>query len=336
MKSCFSFRLLFLAITNVILVSAWLSLPLPHAKIHSQPLWRTRQELYAIAEQQLGSFEALLLDPKHRRVACESYLDDDELMSFEDAWRRQRSLLEQHVDRIKQDPSSNSFLLSETGTHSKSSGYDRVLLLEHSPVYTLGTGSDERFILQKQSTLTESSELKSNENKNASEAAAVAIEPHLPIPVIRMDRGGEVTYHGPGQLVVYPILDLRHYRQDIHWYMRALEEVVLVACRQLPLSYAATRQADTTGIWIDNHKIAAMGIKCSRWITQHGLAVNVDEASLSGFDGIVPCGLEGRQVGCLNQFLDQPVTVREFAVLLREAMEEVFCIQLVDVSRLGE
>ena len=112
--------------------------------------------------------------------------------------------------------------------------------------------------------------------------------------------------------------------------MRALEEVVLVACRKLPLSHSATRQDDTTGIWINNHKIAAMGIKCSRWITQHGLAVNVEEVSLSGFKEIVPCGLEGRKVGCLNQFLDQPVKVRDFALLLREALEEVFCIQLVD------
>ena len=329
MRGWFSFRLLFLAITNVTLVTAWLSL-LPHTKIQCQSSWRVRHELYAIAEQQLGSFESLLIDPKHRRVACESYLDDDELVSFEDAWQRQRSLLEQHADRIKQDPFSNSFLLYDR--QSTSSGYDRVLLLEHSPVYTLGTGSDERFILQNQSTLTDT--LESNDTIDAS--ATAAVDPHPPIPVIRMDRGGEVTYHGPGQLVVYPILDLRHYRQDIHWYMRALEEVVLVACRKLPLVHAATRQADTTGIWIDNHKIAAMGIKCSRWITQHGLAVNVDEASLSGFDGIVPCGLEGRKVGCLNQFLDEPVTVREFAVLLREALEEVFCIKLVDASRPGE
>jgi lipoyl(octanoyl) transferase len=181
-------------------------------------------------------------------------------------------------------------------------GVDRVIFLQHEPVYTLGTGSDPSYIL----------------NSNSS------------VPVVRMDRGGEVTYHGPGQLVAYPVLDLRGYRQDIHWYMRALEEAVIVALHDMGLDRAG-RDADTTGVWIDNHKVAAMGVKCRKWVTMHGLAVNVEPTSLKGFDGIVPCGLHGRKVGCVSHFAGRHVTVAEFADRLKRAMEKVFQIQFVEI-----
>jgi lipoyl(octanoyl) transferase len=137
-----------------------------------------------------------------------------------------------------------------------------------------------------------------------------------------------VTYHGPGQLVVYPVLDLRNYKQDIHWYMRALEECVLMALQKCGLE--AERQDDTTGIWYANHKVAAIGVKCRKWITMHGLAVNVERTSLDNFQGIVPCGLEGRKVGCINQFLpeDEAINVREFAKHMKESIAEVFRVQL--------
>ena len=138
-----------------------------------------------------------------------------------------------------------------------------------------------------------------------------------------------MTYHGPGQLVVYPVLDLRHYHQDIHWYMRALEESILMALK--PCGFDAERQDDTTGIWIDNHKVAAIGVKCRKWITMHGLAVNVEASSLENFGGIVPCGLEGRKVGCVNDFLSEdrePLTVAEFAKYMKVALEEVFQVEM--------
>jgi len=144
-----------------------------------------------------------------------------------------------------------------------------------------------------------------------------------------------VTYHGPGQLVVYPVIDLRQYRQDIHWYMRALEESVLVALKACGVE--ATRQDDTTGIWIDNHKVAAIGVKCRKWITMHGLAVNIESSSLDNFQGIVPCGLEGRRVGCVNQFLARsnrdPITVSEFAKYMKIALEEVFEVEMMTRKR---
>ncbi|GKY98372.1 hypothetical protein MPSEU_000794800 [Mayamaea pseudoterrestris] len=313
-----------IAQANVTLVAAWLS----HQRkshISFRSIWSIHKR-QAVADQQLGSFESLLLDETgdQRRVLLESYLEDDALVPFSDAWRRQKELLQDQVDRIKRDLQSNSFV--STSNIDSSRGCDRILMLQHAPVYTLGTASDERYILSQQSS-TSSTNKSSGDTQAPADTLATS-----DIPIVRMDRGGEVTYHGPGQLVVYPILDLRSYRQDIHWYMRALEQVVLLACQKLQLSRPAVRQDDTTGIWIDNYKIAAMGVKCSRWITQHGLAVNVEETSLRGFDGIVPCGLEGRKVGSLNQFLDEPITVREFAVFVQEALEEVFGIQLVDAS----
>jgi lipoyl(octanoyl) transferase len=112
--------------------------------------------------------------------------------------------------------------------------------------------------------------------------------------------------------------------------MRALEEAIIVALTKCGLKHAPERQDDVTGVWVDNRKVAAVGIKCRKWITMHGLAVNVEECSLSNFDGIVPCGLEGRNVGCVNQFIDTPITVQKFASIMKEALEEVFHIELVD------
>lgn len=112
--------------------------------------------------------------------------------------------------------------------------------------------------------------------------------------------------------------------------MRALEESILVALKACGVNNAK-RQDDTTGIWIDNYKVAAIGVKCRRWISMHGLAVNVEQASLDNFEGIVPCGLKGRKVGCLNQFLPkavEPLTVREFSKHMKVALEEVFQVEM--------
>ena len=112
--------------------------------------------------------------------------------------------------------------------------------------------------------------------------------------------------------------------------MRALEESILLALRKVGIQNAE-RQDDTTGIWVNNHKVAALGVKCRKWITMHGLAVNIEASSLTNFEGIVPCGLEGRKVGCVNQFLEgdqRLLTVAEFAPCMKEALEEVFQIKL--------
>jgi lipoyl(octanoyl) transferase len=307
--------------------------------------------LLFLQPQQLGSFEPLAVSPveiEKRRVVLQNWLTISPIptttedtasqspqIDFQDAWNIQRDLVQQHVDRlqrlddeIREDSFSSSSLSSflkgnDDPTNGSTAnivnrGVDTVILLQHAPVYTLGTASDESFILDQQQ------QNDGNINCNS-------------IPTVRMDRGGEVTYHGPGQLTVYPILDLRHYQQDIHWYCRALEEAVLIALADCGIT-TAYRDEDVTGIWVDNHKVAAVGIKCRKWITVHGVAINVEESSLAGFSNIVPCGLEGRRVGCVNHFLQQqqpprsPLTVKEFATYMESALEEVFCMRLVDVQ----
>lgn len=255
-----------------------------------------------ISPQQLGTFEELALTNPHegRRVVLRDWSMRNPV-PFTEAWDFQKTLVDAHLDRLSS--SSNDSCQFVTSSQSQQVGVDNVLFLQHNPVYTLGTASDPGFIVDDGSNKVE---------------------------IVRMDRGGEVTYHGPGQLVVYPILDLRGYSQDIHWYMRALEECVLRAIQSAGISDGrATREEDVTGVWLDNQKVAAVGIKARRWITMHGLAVNVESQSLQNFDGIVPCGLEGRKVGCLNEHLQEPLTVAEFATHMKEAVEQVFQIELV-------
>jgi lipoyl(octanoyl) transferase len=277
---------------------------------------------------------------QQRRVLLKD-LSNQPPIDFETAWDWQKTCLNQQLQRLSADaersdssPESSSQFLppdnNPTTSTDTTAGVDTIYMLQHSPVYTLGTGSDESFVLA----------ALNNSNDQANAKAKV-------VPTIRMDRGGEVTYHGPGQLVIYPILDLRAYKQDIHWYMRALEEAVLIAitlattCGGLPLpanpnKYRAERLEDITGIWIDNRKVAAVGIKCRKWISMHGVAVNVEATSLDNFGGIVPCGLQGRKVGCINQFLDvdKQLTTAAFAVYMKQALEQVFQIELIDDSRI--
>lgn len=269
-----------------------------------------------LGPQQLGSFEVLALDDtiiSQRNAALIDY-SSAPYIPFDTAWDWQKKILNGHVQRLKNseddDSSSSQFLSLPDDDSANTKGIDSVIMLQHEPVFTLGTGSDEKFIVGEESSAS--------------------------VPTVRMDRGGEVTYHGPGQLTVYPILDLRGYQQDIHWYMRALEEAILLALSKVGLD-RAERQDDVTGVWVDNCKVAACGVKVKRWITMHGLAVNVEESSLENFKGIVPCGLEGRRVGCINQFIDEPITVSEFAQVMKGALEDVFEFRLhsIEDSRLS-
>jgi lipoyl(octanoyl) transferase len=151
---------------------------------------------------------------------------------------------------------------------------DCLLLLQHPAVYTLGTGSS---------------------------LAHLRFEPEAaPAPLHRIERGGEVTYHCPGQLVGYPLLNLRHYQTDLHWYLRQLEEVILQVLASYDLQ--GERIAGLTGVWVEDYKVAAIGIKVSRWITMHGFALNICP-DLQGFNAIVPCGISDRPVGRLTQFI---------------------------------
>ena len=180
---------------------------------------------------------------------------------------------------------------------------DVLLLLEHPPVYTLGSGSDIKFI-------------KFNLDKTDKE-------------VYRIERGGEVTYHCPGQLVGYPILNLRYYRQDLHWYLRQLEEVILQTIAIYGLS--GERIAGLTGVWVEGDKIAAIGIKVSHWITYHGFAINVCP-DLSGFAEIIPCGIANKPVGSLRQFLPN-ISLMQVQQDLSRVFASVFGVELFSLDK---
>ena len=158
---------------------------------------------------------------------------------------------------------------------------DTLLLLEHPHVYTLGRNASRENLLF------------SPEKLRA-----------LKAQVCETDRGGDVTYHGPGQLVGYPILDLAQHRRDVSWYMRSLEEVFIGVARDYGIQ--AGRLAAAPGVWIHNEKLVAMGVHLSRWVTSHGFAMNVN-TDLSYFNWIVPCGLPDKGVTSLSRLLGQAV-----------------------------
>ena len=143
---------------------------------------------------------------------------------------------------------------------------DVLLLVEHEPVVTLGRGT-----------------------KPGSLPVSPAVLTSHGIQVVEVERGGDVTYHGPGQVVGYPVLDLREHREDLHWYLRQLEGVIIAALAELGVS--AERNPGLTGVWTRGRKIASIGIHVKQWVTFHGFALNVT-TDLSGFDLIVPCGIQ--------------------------------------------
>jgi len=161
---------------------------------------------------------------------------------------------------------------------------DTLLLLEHPPVYTLGRNAKSENILFSPERLR-----------------------RLGAEVFETDRGGDVTYHGPGQLVGYPILDLTLHRRDLAWYMRSLEEVFIRVAAEFGIQ--AGRIAGARGVWVGNDKLVAMGVHVSRWVTSHGFAFNVN-TDLRFFDWIVPCGLRDKGVTSLEKLLGRPVSMQ--------------------------
>jgi len=166
-------------------------------------------------------------------------------------------------------------------------GEETLFLLEHQPVYTIGRRRD-------QSSLRD--------------AAA------LPAPVHVINRGGEATYHGPGQLVGYPILDLRRRGRDLHAHLRALEDGLAGACREFGID--AGRREGLTGVWVENRKLASIGVGVRRWVTMHGFAINLTPASLLPFFAITPCGLDGVAMTCVENEAGHPVGRDRFTAAL--------------------
>jgi lipoyl(octanoyl) transferase len=148
-----------------------------------------------------------------------------------------------------------------------------------------------------------------------------------------INRGGDITYHGPGQIVGYPIFDLDQYFTDIHKYLRYLEEAIILTLAEYGVT--AARSEGLTGVWLDAdnpskaRKIAAMGVKCSRWVTMHGFAFNVN-VDLDYFGNIVPCGIVDKQVTSLHLELGKPIDQAEVSALLLENLANLFDFDLVD------
>jgi lipoyl(octanoyl) transferase len=143
--------------------------------------------------------------------------------------------------------------------------------------------------------------------------------------VHRIERGGEVTYHCPGQLVAYPILNLRRYRQDLHWYLRQLEEVLIRVLANYDLP--GERIAGFTGVWLEGYKVAAIGIKVSKWITMHGFSLNVCP-DMTGFNHIVPCGIVDKPVRSLAAWIPN-ITCHQVSSVVSQCFSEVFNVKLV-------
>jgi len=220
------------------------------------------------------------------------------LMEYEAAWAYQENLLAATLAIKAQNRQA-----AEAGTPSVPTP-NYLLLCQHPHVYTLGkSGKPEHLLLD-----------------------AAALREHK-ATFHRINRGGDITYHGPGQLVGYPILDLDNFFTDIHRYLRVLEEAVIRTLTEYGL--VAGRISGLTGVWLDfeegaanPRKICAMGVKCSRWVTMHGFALNVN-TDLSYFNHIVPCGISDKAVTSLQQELGREVPLAE--------VEDRLLIHLVDL-----
>lgn len=186
---------------------------------------------------------------------------------------------------------------------------DTLILLEHPHTYTLGKVADKE-------NLVGDSEYLSKKN----------------IKVYDIDRGGDITYHGPGQIVGYPIINLNDWRKDTHKYLRGLEEILIQTCAEYGLT--GTRNSAYTGVWIEDRKIAAIGIKVSRWITMHGFAFNVN-TDLELFNGIIPCGIKEKGVTSLSKETGNPIELHEVKQKILNHFTEFFDYSNVESNEIN-
>lgn len=175
---------------------------------------------------------------------------------------------------------------------------DTLILIEHPHTYTLGKVTDKANLIANEEYLSQNG-----------------------ITVVEIDRGGDITYHGPGQLVGYPIIDLKKWKQDSHLYLRQLEEVLIQTLSGYGIS--SGRKEGLTGVWIEERKIAAIGIKISSWVTMHGFACNVN-TDLAYFGGIIPCGITDKAVTSLHKELNQNIDFGEFKSRTTDKFAEIF------------
>lgn len=219
------------------------------------------------------------------------------LTDYQEAWDRQELIFNQTI-AVKTDNRNNNTTL-ETPNH--------LVFVEHPHVYTLGkSGHPENLLLDEQGLV----------EKDAT--------------YYKINRGGDITYHGPGQIVGYPILDLDNFFTDIHLYLRTLEEAIILTLKDYGIS--AGRYPGFTGVWLDAdnekaRKICAMGVRCSRWVTMHGFAFNVN-TDLNYFKNIVPCGIDDKDVTSMQRELGQPLNMEEVKGVLKGHISSLFHMDL--------
>jgi len=230
-----------------------------------------------------------------RQVVC--YKDLGE-MDYKTAWDYQETLLQENV-KIK---SADRSFTPPIGY--KSSTINHLLFVEHPPVYTLGkSGKIENVLINEQ-----------QRNERG-------------IDFFHTNRGGDITFHGPAQIVGYPILDLEKFYTDIGRYLRELEEVIILTLKEFGIE--GGRSKGETGVWIDagnlgrERKVCAMGVRCSRWITMHGFALNVN-TNLDYFNNIIPCGIQNKKVTSMKEELGENADIDHVKEILKRNFGKVF------------
>lgn len=215
-------------------------------------------------------------------------------MSYKTAWDFQEQKLADKT-RLKREGKSEQ-IASE------------LFFVEHNPVFTLGKSGHEENVLLSEEQLAKKG-----------------------IEYFHINRGGDITFHGPGQIVGYPVFDLEQFKTDLGWYLRSLEEVIILTLADYGI--IGERSKGETGVWIEPHrkgyerKICAMGIRCSRWVTMHGFALNVN-TDLDYFNFIIPCGIQGKQVTSLKKELGYEVSTEEVKKKIKHNFCKVFEIEL--------
>jgi len=232
------------------------------------------------------------------------------LQPYQQVWQQQEATLQAILEQKKAAAASATMQPGAGVNHSTAATDNHLLLVQHPPVYTLGkSGKVENILI------------------SAEEMAALGIE------YFKINRGGDITFHGPGQLVGYPIVDLEQFKTDIGWYLRSLEQVIINTLAHFGI--VAGRSPGETGVWIDadkpglERKICAMGVRCSRWVTMHGWALNVN-TDLSYFNHIVPCGIKNKAVTSMAQELGGAVDFDAVTARLLHDFAAVFGAQLIE------
>ena len=220
------------------------------------------------------------------------------LINYEESWKKQESIFNKIIDtKIK-----NRNLQKEIKTDNY------ILTCSHPHVYTLGKSGDEKNLLIDKNII---------EKEN--------------LEFFKINRGGDITYHGPGQIVIYPILDLENFFTDIHKYLRSLEEAVILTLKEYNIE--SGRIKNYTGVWIDiksdnPRKICALGVKTSRWVTMHGLALNVN-TDLNFFKNIIPCGINDKEVTSISKEVGQDIKIKDVEKKLLNNLSKVFEFKLI-------